>query len=399
MAIQFTPLGPAPKTLLERIGRNIIALTSRIVFSAVLLTSASAFAQMSGGNPPPTVFQYQPRDPPFYSQVGEVDNNLHVIKKFCISGDGTIPAWVANTADEPFATLVRSAVAYAQQDPDNPNQNPCDAGSLLNQSGTGFQISANAAKVSANDTQTTAGIDPIYGGYDEGGASAMYMQQFHAPPGTSINLAYTINGNGFVWIVAVSTTGPVGSDGCTPTVVGGGPIAFGLTNASSTNGPALTPSAKNYILKLPAFTVTASGAYTVEIFVLTELSPFYANIAPRVISVTPGCGLDTNLDIYWLGNGRVRVYGFASALPPFTDVQGQAVACGYSAVNWRQWITSWPCPSTLHTNPPWLPPSPSNQCPDFLQGISAPPAFLEPPKGGYTYLGYAPPRGASAEAV
>jgi hypothetical protein len=65
-----------------------------------------------------------------------------------------------------------------------------------------------------------------------------------------------------------------------------------------------------------------------------------------------------------------------------------ATACKFAGFDWQQTITSWPCPSGLYPQKPYLIPA-ENFCPllplQSVQGLTAAPSFLDPPQGGYTY--------------
>jgi Dockerin type I domain len=57
---------------------------------------------------------------------------------------------------------------------------------------------------------------------------------------------------------------------------------------------------------------------------------------------------------------------------PQPTLSQAAAICGFFDFDWQQTITSWPLPSPIHQVGITMP-------------VSAPPAFLDPPKGGYTY--------------
>jgi hypothetical protein len=248
-----------------------------IVFSALALTGASVFAQA-----PPPGYVPQPPGPPFYTYDAPEDYSGLITAPACTSVDGNIPAFALIPGGN-----IEGAVLGAQTAAANAGISPpCLVGSSFNITSVSAGVPGtstdmgNTMSISTADNRTPT-YSPAFGPNWAGVSGATYVQQFYAPPGAQINLSYTINGNGFVYIAVVS-----------PCPDPPGNCVVGSTGAAPSYGDLLgsAPTANNVFLELPPFTVSSSGTYVVGIQVITGSQyPFPYYNPPYTLSVSWGC--------------------------------------------------------------------------------------------------------------
>jgi Bacterial Ig-like domain (group 3) len=93
----------------------------------------------------------------------------------------------------------------------------------------------------------------------------------------------------------------------------------------------------------------------------------------NALGVAAGCTTLLNNSITPPTSGGVTAIGsFSPQIQGLVTLSEAASICGFADFNWQQTITAWPSPSNLFQagNP---------------TALTAPPAFLDPPLGGYTY--------------
>jgi hypothetical protein len=315
--------------------------------AALALTAVCASAQIA----------YQPPDPPFFSGGDGT----------CVSGDGTVPSYVQQLGQSFTAAQTSCSVGSFFSS----SYSPVDVGFSATNTDKG-----NTSQISVNLT-----IDNFSTKQNYGAAIMSYVQRFHAPPGSLMAMAFTVQGTGSAQL-GIFTDCPATETNCSPYSMGGG---VSMQNGPATvvklcqNGPVIVPPACN-------MTVGPSGAYVVFSQILTG---YNADGAPQFLppfnmTVTAGCGVGAVLQ----KNGTEEMEGQAFSVSA-QKLGAAAAACGgYKGFDWQQWITNLPCPNNfdtvVHSNLPS-----ANYCsldiatPGLTAGAA--PQFNDVPKGGYTY--------------
>jgi hypothetical protein len=188
------------------------------------------------------------------------------------------------------------------------------------------------------------------------GAGLPYQGTFTATGGT---------GDGYTWCV-------LSGSGCDPTPAAPAALPSGFTLSQGGVLSCCTPGSQIASVNTYPFTVqvTDSGG----------------NVASQQLSFSVLCQVSVYpVPIGQSGTGSPMAI-FANFAPPNTvtggTLSGYALACGFSAFDWQQYVTLWT-------------PSQSQLSLDFFAQnnqtvpLSAPPQFSDPPLGGYTYQFYA----------
>jgi hypothetical protein len=98
-----------------------------------------------------------------------------------------------------------------------------------------------------------------------------------------------------------------------------------------------------------------------------------------------GCPIDENFTLaFGAATGLGQEAVLATLTSPTSSLVDFANSCGFTMFNWQQQITTLPCGTGPRANPGAVLDA-ENYCSDG--SLKSPPAFYDPPDGGYVYLG------------